>query len=67
MASLYKYEIVVLPAVESKEREERIWELGRAGWELVAALAGDYKTGNAADATKMSWFMKREATHDIGF
>lgn len=67
MASLYKYEIVVLSAAESKEREERIWELGRSGWELVAALPGDYKTGNVSDTSKVSWFLKREATHDIGF
>lgn len=67
MASLWKYDIVVLSSTESKEREERVWELGRSGWELVAALPGDWKTGNTSDTTKMTWFVKREATHDIGF
>ncbi|MCG3134812.1 MAG: hypothetical protein HMLKMBBP_02194 [Planctomycetes bacterium] len=67
MAALWKYDIVVLPAADSKEREERVWELGRAGWELVAALPGDWKSGNTADHAFMTWFVKREATHDIGF
>ena len=67
MAALYKYDVVVLPSVDSKERDERIWELGRSGWELCAVLAGDWKSGNSADTTKMTWFLKREATHDIGF
>ena len=65
MAALYKYEILVLPAADSKEREEKVWELGRSGWELVAVLAGNWKGGNTADTTKMTWFLRREATHDI--
>ena len=67
MAVLWKYDIVVLPSADSKEREERIWELGRSGWDVCAILAGDWKNGNVADTSKMSWFVKREATHDIGF
>jgi hypothetical protein len=67
MAALWKYEIVVLPAAHAKEREEKIWELGRAGWELLVVLPGDWMAGNPADTTKMTWFLKREATHDIGF
>lgn len=67
MAALWKYEIVVMTAADSKEREERVWELGRSGWELISVLPGDWKTGNTADATKMTWFLKREATHDIGY
>lgn len=67
MAALWKYEIVVMAAQDSKEREERVWELGRAGWELVNVLLGDWKNGNPTDPTKMTWFLRREATHDIGF
>ncbi len=67
MAALWKYEIVVMDAAASKDREEAIWELGRSGWELVNVLAGDWKKGNAQDATKMTWFLKRQATHDINF
>ena len=67
MAALWKYDLVVLGAAESKEREERLWEMGRSGWELVAVLLGDWKAGNPQDATKMTWILKREATHDIGF
>lgn len=67
MAALWKYEIAVMPNVEGKERDEKVWELGRSGWELVAVLAGDWKNGNPGDTSKMTWFLKREATHDIGF
>lgn len=67
MASLWKYEVVVLPAQDSKERDEKLWELGRSGWELVSVLVGDWKNGQPGDTSKMSWFLKREATHDIGF
>lgn len=67
MASLWKYEIVVLSAADSKEREDKLWELGRSGWELVSTLAGDWKTGATADLTKMTMILKREATHDIGY
>lgn len=67
MASLWRYDVVVMTAGESKERDERIWELGRSGWELVNVLPGDWKTGQTSDTTKMTWFVKREATHDIGF
>lgn len=67
MASLYKYEVVVMDAAPSKDREETIWELGRSGWELVAVLAGDYKKGQYDDRSKMTWFLKRLATHDINF
>jgi hypothetical protein len=67
MAALWKYEVVVLPAADTKDREERIWELGRGGWELVSVLPGDWKTGATSDLTKMTLFLKREATHDIGY
>jgi hypothetical protein len=67
MAALWKYDIVVLTAAETKERDERLWEMGRAGWELVSVLVGDWKNGQPEDTTKMTWFLKREATHDIGF
>ncbi len=66
MPALYKYDIVVLDAKHSKSREEHIWELGRSGWDVVAILPGDYKTGEK-DAAKFSMFLKREATHDINF
>ena len=66
MASLYKYDIVVLDATHSKDREERIWELGRSGWEIVSVLPGDFKKGDPS-AAKMTLFLKREATHDINF
>ena len=67
MAALYKYEIVVMDAAPSKDREESIWELGRSGWELVSVLPGDWKKGATDDRTKMTWFVKRQATHDINF
>lgn len=64
--ALWKYELVVLDGEHSKQREESIWELGRAGWELVSVIRGDWKKGEP-DAPKMTWFLKREATHDINF
>lgn len=65
--ALWKYEIVVLPAEADTARRDRIWELGRSGWELVSVMPGDWDTGATDDTTKMTWFMKREATHDIAF
>jgi hypothetical protein len=67
MAALFKYDIVVMDSSATKEREEQVWELGRSGWELVAVLAGDWKSGKSDDLTKMTWFVKRQATHDINF
>lgn len=67
MASLWKYEILVLSAADSKEREDKLWEMGRAGWELVSLLPGDWKTGATTDLSKLTMFWKREATHDIGY
>jgi len=67
MATLYKYDIVVMDAAPSKDREEAIWELGRSGWELISVLPGDWKKGAPDDRTKMTWFLKRQATHDINF
>jgi len=67
MAVLFKYDLVVLDAAHTKEREESIWEVGRAGWELVSVLPGDWKNGASQDPSKMTWFLKRQATHDINF
>jgi hypothetical protein len=67
MASLWKYDIVVMDSAHSKDRDEQIWELGRSGWELVNVLPGDWKKGGGTDMTKMTWFLKRQATHDINF
>ena len=66
MAALWKYDIVALDAAHTKDREEHMRELGRGGWEVIAVLPGDYRTGDM-DAPKVSLFMKREATHDINF
>jgi len=67
MAVLFKYDLVVMDAAHTKDREETIWEIGRSGWELVSVLAGDWKTGATTDASKMTWFLRRQATHDINF
>ncbi len=67
MAVLFKYDLVVMEAAQSKDRDELIWELGRSGWELVTILPGDWKKGQTDDRTKMTWFLKRQATHDINF
>ncbi len=64
--ALYKYEVKVIEAASTKEREEQIWEIGRSGWELVSVLPGDWMTGET-DAKRMTWFLRREATHDIDF
>ena len=66
MAVLWKYDVVVMDAKNSKDREDHILELGRSGWEIITILPGDYKAGER-DAPKMTLFMKREATHDINF
>jgi len=66
MAALWKYDVVVMDAAHSKSREEQIWELGRGGWEVITILAGDYKIGDR-DAPKITFFLKREATHDINY
>ncbi len=67
MAALFKYDLVVMDAAHTKDREEQIWEIGRSGWELVCVLPGDWKSGAPTDTTKMTWFLKRQATHDINF
>jgi len=67
MAVLFKYDLVVMDAGHNKDREEQIWELGRSGWELVSVLPGDWKKGLPDDRAKMTWFVKRQATHDINF
>ena len=54
-------------AAGDKEREQAIWELGRRGWELVSVVPGDWKNGKPDAQDKMTWFLKREATHDINF
>jgi len=66
MAVLWKYDVFVIDAQHSKEREEYIWELGRGGWEIITILPGDYRSGDR-DAPKLTLFVKREATHDINF
>ena len=67
MAALYKYDLIVIDAKATKEREDAIWELGRSGWELVSVLSGDWKNGEPGNVAKMTWFVKRQATHDINF
>ena len=66
MATLWKYDIVVMDAAHTKDRDEYLRELGRGGWEVITVLAGDYRKGDK-DAPKMTLIMKREATHDIDF
>ncbi len=66
MAALYKYEIIVVDMKATKEREDALWDLGRSGWEVYSVMRGDYKSGEP-DAPKLSFFVKREATHDINF
>ncbi len=66
MASLWKYDIIVVDAADSTAREELLWDLGRSGWEVYSVLPGDYKTGDAS-APKLTFFVRREATHDINF
>lgn len=66
MASIWKYDIVVLDNKHSSAREETFWDLGRSGWEIVQIVPGDMKTGEP-DAPKLTLFLKREATHDINF
>ena len=61
-----KYEIMVLDSKDTKARQDAFWVLGRSGWELVAAIPGDYHTGELT-APKVTLFLKREATHDIDF
>ena len=65
--ALWKYEMHVLDSKHVQEREELIWELGRRGWELVSVVPGDWVNGNGQATDKMTWFLKREATHDINF
>ncbi len=64
--ALFKYDLVVMPAEDSKARDEQIWEIGRSGWELVSVLRGDWMKGEP-EAPMMTWFLRREATHDIDF
>ena len=66
MAVLWKYDIVVMDAAATKSRDDHIWELGRGGWEVITILPGDYKSGDR-DANTLTFFLKREATHDIDF
>jgi hypothetical protein len=67
MAVLWTYDLVVLDAAPTKERDDAMWELGRSGWELVQVLPGDWKNGKPDDHAKMTWIVKRQATHDINF
>ena len=66
MATLWKYDIVVMDAADSRDRSKYLLELGRSGWEVITVLPGDYKGGDR-DAAKITLFRKREATHDINF
>lgn len=65
--ALWKYEMHVMDCKETREREESLWELGRRGWELVSVVPGDWVNGDTENREKMTWFLKREATHDINF
>ena len=61
---MWRYKVIELPRVESKERDDTLWELGRAGWELVQVLEG--AENDSTDRTKVTLFFKRTASEDIG-
>lgn len=61
---MWRYNIIELPRAESKARDDALWELGRAGWELVQVLEGSQS--DAADRSRITLFFKRSASEDIG-
>jgi hypothetical protein len=61
---VYRYQVVVLPRGDEKVRDDRLWELGRAGWDLVSVLPGSY--ADPADAGSVTLFLRRAASEDIG-
>jgi hypothetical protein len=59
----YRFHCVSLPRAATKARDDILWELGLAGWELVCVLPGS--EADASDGTMLTFFFKREATTDI--
>lgn len=64
MAMYYRYMVVETSRDETSEREETLWELGRASWEAFQVLPGSATDPN--DATKVMIWLRKDASQDIG-
>lgn len=60
---MWRYDVVEVPR-GGKERDDALWESGRAGWELVQVLEGSAK--DPRDCSTLMLFFKKTATADIG-
>jgi len=61
---MWRYKIIEMPRAEDQKRDETLWELGRAGWELVHVMEGT--AADAADRGTLTYYFKRPAGEDIG-
>ena len=61
---MYRYKVVGVSRGDEKTRDDLLWDLGRAGWEVIQVLEGS--PTDAADRSMITLFFKRSASEDIG-
>jgi len=61
---MWRYQFVEVPRGDVEARDEKLWELGRGGWELIQVLEGS--AADASDGTILTLVFKRTASQDIG-
>ena len=61
---LYRYHIETMLRADEEATAERLRELGLESWELISVLPGSRTDPD--DRERMTFFLKRDASSDIG-
>lgn len=61
---LYRYHIETMVRADEEATSERLRELGLESWELISVLPGSRTDPD--DRERMTFFLKRDASSDIG-